>query len=107
VSSLSPDEIELLLKQEAVSPTSRTGGRSTRGPKVDPTLTRDTPTWYRLQHHLCTEDCEHRKDSPTERACWNPECKDPRDLSDRGTNIVVRIKDKYTCRYCFLDGWLL
>jgi hypothetical protein len=104
MSSLDPSQIAALLKEDAERATT---GR--RGPKVDPTLDRTLPTWWKLNHHMCLSDCPHRQEegNTTHKACWNPECKDPRPSSDLGTNIVVAVKGQFICRYCFLAGYLL
>lgn len=100
--ALSQAQIDELLK----TPTPRRGGGGT---KVDQTEVREINVWFKLNHHLCGPDCEHRAKSPTEdhAACWNPNCVDTRDKTkDRGTSIVVLVKDQYICRYCFLSGYL-
>jgi len=105
MSSLSNEAIQALLKDEADRQAS---GRS-RGPKVDPTLDRTIPTWYKLNHHMCLSDCPHRQEEGNinHKACWNPNCVDPRPSTDGGTNIVSKVKNQYICRYCFLAGYLL
>jgi len=75
--------------------------------KEDITKERTIQVWMKLNHHMCMSDCEHRANSPTERACQNPECVDPRGLDDRGINIVALVAGKHMCRYCFLNKWLL
>lgn len=116
MSSLTPEQIALLLQQEAQQPT------RTRGPKVDPTADRTISGWYKLQHHICTRDCEHRVDpnNPTfaqlnmskpdaiGNACWNPECMDHtrNKETDRGANIVSEVKKQFICRYCYLGDYL-
>ncbi len=116
MSSLTPEQIALLLQQEAEQPT----GRS-RGPKVDPTADRTINGWYKLQHHICLKECEHRVDerNPTSavaengqrtvgNACWNVDCMDHtrNKETDRGANIVAEVKTQYICRYCYLGGYL-
>lgn len=105
---LDNDFINKLIKEDdarQAEPTRRGGGHK----KPDPTEIREINVWQRLQHHLCMSDCEHRtaETNPTGRACWNPECVDPRDHDDRGTCVVSPVKDVFMCRYCFLDGWKL
>ena len=88
---LSRDQALALLKEDANKP--RGGGTRT---KADPTLVRESTTWFKLSHRIREEGCE------------NPNCNDPRrGTDDKGVNVVVYIKDKAICRYCFLDGWLL
>lgn len=97
---LDPAMIAALLKPAP----GRTG---TRGPKKDITQERTINVWFKLNHHLCGKECEHRKESPTGKACFNPECIDPRDETERrGITAVAMVHEKYMCRYCFLDGWL-
>jgi hypothetical protein len=100
---LSMDAITKMLADDANKP--KRGG----GTKVDPTLDRTIPNWYKLNHHMCLSDCPHRQEegNTTHKACWNPKCKDTRPQTDRGTNIVVNVHDVYMCRYCFLSGWKL
>lgn len=109
MTGLSDDVIKALLADEAQR---KSGG--TRGPKIDPTLDRTIPTWYKLNHHMCDVNCEHRlhDGNPNKQPCWNPECVDTRPITDGGRRIVVAIKvagknDHYICRYCFLSGYLL
>lgn len=120
-SPLDAAAIARLLQEEAQKPT------GTRGPRVDPTADRTYTGWFRLNHHLCTPDCDHRTDpaNPTAtpitntsggisgfkpgNACWNPNCEDhTRDKTkDRSVNAVARVKDQYICRYCYLANYLL
>jgi len=100
--SLSNEEIMKLLADDAATK-KRSGPR---GPKQENTSIRETNYWFKLDHHLCLPECEHRAQSPTGRACWNPDCVDTRPSTDRGINIVYMIKGKMMCRYCFLSGWL-
>lgn len=102
-------DIGKLLKEDAQTP--RRGG----GSKVDKTEDRSLQNWYTLYHHFCTPDCEHREQAPegstalerTHKACWNPNCLDTtRSKDDRGTNIVVQVKEQWICRYCFIAGYL-
>ena|SRR5947208_13218932 len=97
---LSSDEIGKLLKQEAESPTKRVNK------KAELLEFRLINNWFKLNHHLCTPDCEHRKHAANGRACWNPGCKDPRSVTDRGMMIVTEIKGQQVCRYCYLAGYL-
>jgi hypothetical protein len=101
---LSNEEILKLLAEDAKP--KRTGG-SRRGPRQEDTSIRQINVWFKLRHHICLPDCEHRKQSPTGRACWNSDCVDPRPSTDRGINAVAEIKGQWMCRYCFLNGWLL
>lgn len=107
---LSAADIGYLLKEDANRP--RGGGR---GPRVDNTEERTIQNWYKLFHHFCTPDCEHREQAPegsqatqrNQRACWNVNCLDEtRSIDDRGTNIVVEVKGQWICRYCFLGNYL-
>ena len=119
---LDPAAIAKLLQEEASQPT------RTRGPRVDPTADRSINGWFKLLHHLCHADCEHRvnPDNPTVivkpgsgpdevivenvgAACWNPNCVDHvRDKeTDRGTNIVAEVKSQFICRYCYLTSYLV
>lgn len=102
MSALNPEQINELLK----TPQGRTGGN--RSAKADPTEDRQINTWFKLNHHLCSTWCEHRTDpgNTTGRSCWNPNCVDTRSAGDRGMEIVVKVKDQYICRYCFLAGYL-
>lgn len=100
MSAIPDDLINQLLAEDANKP--KRGG----GKKVDITVNRDLQTWMKLPHHLCLSDCEHRKQSPTGKACWNPNCVDPRLAEDGGTRVVFMVKDHMMCRYCYLDGWL-
>ncbi len=89
---LSREQAKALLIEDANKPRGGSGSRT----KADPTLVREYQTWFKLSHHIREEGCD------------NPNCNDPRiKETDRGTNVVVQIKDKWVCRYCFLDGWLL
>lgn len=101
---LSPDEINKLLQQEAERPAR---GQSK---KLELLENRIINNWFKLNHHLCTKDCEHREQAPQGsegRACWNPNCKDNvRKPTDRGAQIVVEVKGQWICRYCYLDGYL-
>lgn len=98
---LSNDAILKLLQEDADKP--RRGG----GKKTDITEERTLPVWFKLDHHLCTSVCDHRQQSPnSEKACWNPDCKDPRPSTDRGTNIVAEVKGQWVCRFCYLNGYL-
>lgn len=103
MNSLEPEAIAKLLAEDAAKP--RRGG----GPRVDITLTRDLPTWYKLNHHFCLSGCHHREERPHDgpRACWNPNCVDPRDPGDKGTQALAEVKGQMICRFCFLDGYLL
>lgn len=105
-SPLDDSMIADLLAEEAAKPKGGGGGRT----KADPTEPREVNVWFKLPHHLCTSDCEHRtnenKQSREEKACWNPECADPRSEDDRGANVVAEIKGQWVCRYCFLAGYL-
>lgn len=83
------------------------GRTGTRRPKEDITQNRVVNVWFKLNHHLCVNDCEHRAQSPKGTACWNPDCVDTRDRDNRGVNMVALVKEQFMCRYCFLDGWLL
>ena len=61
---------------------------------------REYSTWWKLPHRI------------REEGCANPACIDPRPSTDKGTNIVIEIPDgkggvTYSCRYCFLVGWLV
>jgi len=69
------------------------GGRG-RGPRADPTEPRETMVWFRANTIIREEGCD------------NPDCVDPRIKSDKGTNIVLEVRGKYMCRFCFLGGWL-
>jgi hypothetical protein len=105
VSSLDSEAIAKLLQEDANKP--KRGG----GPRVDPTEDRTLQTWYKLNHHFCLSHCHHREEKAesgieTTRACWNPNCVDPRDPGDKGTQVVVQIKNQQVCRYCFLEGFL-
>jgi len=104
VSDLSPEMIASLLATESAP-----RGRSSK--KEDITLNRDIRVWMKLSHHFCTPDCEHRtasnNSSDGKRACWNPNCVDPRPTDDRGICAVAQVAGVYMCRFCFLDGWLL
>lgn len=101
---LSKEQAKALLIEDANKP--RGGGRGT---KPDPTLVRDVVTWLKLNHHFCMKECEHRSlpGNTTGKACWNPNCVDPRLADDVGTNMVSPVRDQWICRYCFLDGYLL
>lgn len=109
MSSLTPEQIALLLQQEAEQPT-----KKGRGPKVDPTADRSINGWFKLPHHICTTDCEHRID-PNNRtfdgieghigdSCWNVDCFDHtrNKETDRGAQIVAEVKGQWICRYCYL-----
>lgn len=100
MSALNADQIAELLK------TPQSTGRGGSRTKTDNTEDRQINVWFKLNHHLCMSDCEHRAQSPTTKACWNPQCVDTRSPDDRGTNIVAKVHDQYICRYCFLDGYL-
>jgi hypothetical protein len=102
---LSEEEILELLKEDAKTKFKRGAGK--RGPRKEDTSVRLVNVWFKLQHHICMPDCAHRTDSPTGNACWNPECVDPRERTDRGVNVVALVNEKWMCRYCFLNGWLL
>lgn len=112
---LDADTIKQLLLEQASSSSGRGGGRGRT--KADPTDDRTVNGWFKLSHHLCTSDCEHRfyEINPTYNtetgkrgnSCWNPNCLDPRDKSsDRATQIVAQVKGQFICRYCYLDGYL-
>jgi len=100
---LSNEQIKALLAE----PTPKRGGGGKRK-KVDPTEERVIGVWFKLDHHMCTNDCEHRKQSPSGKACWNTNCHDHTRTpdKDRGVNLVSLVKGQYMCRYCFLAGWL-
>jgi hypothetical protein len=109
MSALDPNQIAALLKEEALAPTTASGTRRVRGPKVDLTAIREINIWMKLPHHICMPDCEHRTlegNKSEGKACWNPNCVDPRPPTDRGSNIVAQVRGQYVCRYCFLGGWL-
>lgn len=103
--ALTPEEIAKILEDEAKQKTTKKSGGK-RGPRADPTEPREINVWFKLSHHLCTTECEHREQSPTGKACWNPDCVDTRSSDDRGTNIVAMVHDQNICRYCFLAGYL-
>lgn len=88
---LSREQALALLKEDAAKPKRGGGGRT----KADPTAIRELQTWFKLDHHIREEGCE------------NPNCVDPRPKTDKGTNIVSRVKDTWICRYCFIDGYLV
>lgn len=103
---LSADMIAQLLSEEAARPTGRTGSR---GPRTDPTAVREINVWFKLNHHICHPECEHRSTKPGDpnRGCWNENClDDTRDETDRGMWVVVLVKGQWICRYCFLGGYL-
>lgn len=105
--ALSGDFISQLLSEEEKRVSTGRGGR--RGPRVDPTSVREINVWFKLPHHICHNDCEHRKEKTgnPERGCWNPDCVDPRSPeTDRGVWVVVKVKEQWVCRYCFLAGYL-
>ena len=88
---ISLDKIQALLKEDAAK--SRGGGGRR---KVDPTTVRTLQSWMKLNRRIKEDGCD------------NPNCIDPRPKTDKGTSIVVFVKeDKAICRYCFLDGYLL
>lgn len=70
-------------------------GRGPKGPVTEPRI---PDVWFKLHAVIREEGCD------------NPECEDPRTKPEQGktngTNIVVVIKEKHMCRYCFLAGWL-
>lgn len=109
MSSLDQEAIAKLLAEDAAKP--KRGG----GPRVDLTTTRDLQTWFKLNHHFCLSNCHHREERVEQfpalaehtRACWNPNCIDPRDPGDKGTQALTEVKGQMICRYCFLDGYLL
>lgn len=122
MTGLSPEQIALLLQEEASQPA------RTRKQKTDPTADRSIGAWFKLAHHLCTPDCPHRVEpsNPTAEAteakdaqgapiykpgnaCWNPNCLDEKrdKVTDRGTNIVFEVKGQMICRYCYLGGYLV
>ena len=105
MSALDPETIAQLLKEDEEKPR---GG--SRGPRVDPTEVREINVWFKLDHHICTPDCPHRQENPAgeDKACWNIDCKDPRnDDPDKMANMVVaQVKKQLICRYCFLQGYL-
>ncbi len=105
MSALNDDMIAQLLKEDAEAAANPTT-RGPHGPKIDLTTIREIPVWMKLNHHLCTPDCEHRAQHTGDRACWNPNCMDTRNPDDRGTNIVVLVKEQWICRYCFLGDYL-
>lgn len=107
MANLSNEEILKLLNDPEVS---TGGGRGSRGPRVDPTADRTIKTWFKLNHHMCGTDCEHRQadGNVNHRACWNPDCSDPRDSDNPNSlRIVVEVKGQWICRYCFLTNYLL
>lgn len=116
MTGLDAETIAKLLAEDAAQP-KRGGGRGRA--KADPTADRTLPGWFKLGHHLCTRDCPHRTnpDNPTiaadpgiGRACWNPNCIDPRNKEDDGpygVRAVYEVKGRQVCRYCYLDGYLL
>lgn len=97
--------VQALLKQDALAPK--------RGQKKDPTEERTVANWFK-QHHILEGKCD------------NPDCGDTRttvhscshsakyhesdcpgdceEIFDRGRNVVVKVKEKFICRYCFLAG---
>src|SRR5215831_2113446 len=105
MSSLDPDLIAQLLQEDAEK---KARGRSV--PRVDPTEERTVNVWFKLNHHICLPDCEHRAMNPNSdgRACWNPDCLDSTRQPgvDRGVNLVALVKGKWICRYCYLGGYL-
>src|ERR1041385_1344060 len=115
MSGLTPEQIQQLLEEDKNKPKTTRGGRT----KVDPTETRTINVWFKLQHHICHPDCAHRQPrtdenkegrpegtAPSEQACWNPNCVDPREHTDSANMVVALVKDNWICRYCFLDGYL-
>jgi hypothetical protein len=92
--ALSQDEINALLKESKT--------RAKRTPR-DVTEPREVTVWFKLYHHVA--DFEHNGEMVSPH-CENPDCNDPRNISDQGRGVVAVIKNKMMCRYCFLDGWL-
>lgn len=80
---LDPTEIASILSQS-----------KGRGPTQDPTEPRVIQTWFK-QNHITRKE-----------ACDNVDCNDPREPQDRGRNVVAKVKGKYMCHFCFLEGWL-
>lgn len=109
MTSLDDDFIRKLLEEEKANASSGSGRGGSRGPRTDPTAIREVNVWFKLPHHICHPDCEHRQENPAgpHQGCWNTECVDPRDKeTDRGIWVVVKVKDKWICRYCFLAEYL-
>ena len=87
---LTPEQARALLKEDANKPKGGGGKRT----KADPTEVRELKVWFKLSHHIKEDGCD------------NPECVDPRPRGDKGTSVVVEVKGKSMCRYCFINGWL-
>lgn len=105
--ALDDDFIMQLLEEEKNKPSGKGGPR---GPRTDPTAVREINVWFKLEHHICHPDCEHRlnKSGDPKRGCWNENCMDTtRDPeTDRGIWVVTPVKGQWICRYCFLGGYL-
>lgn len=85
---LSEEEINKLLSLPR-----RGGGKK----KELDTSTRDYQTWFKLAIKMVDENTQELI------LCENPDCTDP-----RGQGIVVaKVNDKFMCRRCFLNGWLI
>jgi|SRR5215831_2557769 len=91
---LSDELAAALLKEDNARPKRGGGGGRGRKPKVD-VDNRHITVWMKLNHTIRLEGCD------------NPDCNDPRITGDRGRNVVSQIHDKYMCRYCFLEGYML
>lgn len=88
---LSKEQARMLLIEDANKPQRGGGGRT----KADPTQVRTYQVWFKLNHHMREEGCD------------NPNCIDPRPKTDKGVKVCAAVKDKFICRFCFLDGYLL
>lgn len=98
--SLTPEHIKSLLAKPDKKP---------RGKKGPDTSIRDIATWFAL----APKTREVMRDKMSELKCENPDCLDPRPpiVTAMGNEIkhqfCVEVNGQWTCRYCFLGGWLL
>jgi len=87
--SLSPEDIQRLLKKKEPAKTSK-------GKKID-TSVREVEVWFQMHQVLFDEELEQMA------KCSNSNCTDSRGRAQ----LVAEINGVLMCRRCFLDGYKL